>query len=84
MSPGLSGIITALIRARKIFHRLDSYLIFRIAVSLNVMLFFFFAAAGMHFIVPTYVIVLVALINDCIMLSMSYDYVSPSPVPIDW
>lgn len=84
LTPGLSGIVTALTRARKIFQRLDAYLIFRIAVSLTVMVFFFLAAAAMHFIVPTYVIVLVALINDCIMLSMSYDYVTPSPVPVEW
>ncbi len=81
LSPGLSGIVTALTRSRKIFHRLDSYLIFRIAVSCDVAIFFFIAAVAMHFIVPTYVI---ALINDCIMISMSFDYVTPSPLPVEW
>lgn len=84
LSPGLSGIVTALTRSRKIFHRLDSYLIFRIAVSCDVAIFFFLAAATMKFIVPTYVIVLVALINDIIMISMSFDYVTPSPLPVEW
>lgn len=84
LTPGLSGIVTALTRSRKIFHRLDSYLIFRIAVSCDVAIFFFLAAVAMHFIVPTYVIVLVALINDMIMVSMSFDYVTPSPLPVEW
>jgi hypothetical protein len=84
LSPGLSGIVTALTRSRKIFHRLDSYLIFRIAVSCDVAIFFFIAAVAMHFIVPTYVIVLIALINDCIMISMSFDFVTPSPLPVEW
>ncbi len=84
LSPGLSGIVTALTRSRKIFHRLDSYLIFRIAVSCDVAIFFFLAAVAMHFIVPTYVIVLIALINDCIMISMSFDYVTPSQLPVEW
>ena len=84
LTPGLSGIVTALLRARKIFHRLDSYLIFRIAVSVDVAVFFFLAAVAMDFIVPTYVIVLIALINDVIMISMSYDYVTPSQLPVEW
>lgn len=84
LTPGLSGIVTALTRSRKIFHRLDSYLIFRIAVSIDIAVFYFLAAAAMHFIVPTYVIVLTALINDIIMISMSFDYVTASPLPVDW
>ncbi len=38
-APGLSIIITALIKARQIFHRMNAYAIYRIAETLRVLLF---------------------------------------------
>lgn len=43
VEPGLSVIITAMVKAREIFLRMKSYVIYRIACTLTLLLFMFFA-----------------------------------------
>ena len=42
-SDGLSTIITAIVKAREIFHRLRNYVIYRVACTIQLVCFFFFA-----------------------------------------
>lgn len=54
---GIGTIITAISRSRMIFRRLETYIIYRIASSLLILGFFFFAIVVLKFEFPTWVLV---------------------------
>jgi H+-transporting ATPase len=65
MTPGLSVIIDAIKESRKIFQRMSSYAIYRIAETLRVLLFMTLAILIFNFYPLTAVmIVMLALLND--------------------
>ena len=73
---GLSVIIDAIKESRKIFHRMNSYAIYRIAETLRVLLFMTAAILIFNFFPLTAVmIVMLALFNDGSILSIAYDNV---------
>ena len=76
MAPGLSVIIDAIKESRKIFQRMNSYAIYRIAETLRVLLFMTLAILIFNFYPLTAVmIVMLALLNDGAILSIAYDNV---------
>jgi H+-transporting ATPase len=76
MSPGLSVIIDAIKESRRIFQRMNSYAIYRIAETLRVLLFMTLAILVFNFYPVTAVmIVIIALLNDGAILSIAYDNV---------
>ena len=90
MTPGLSVIIDAIKESRKIFQRMNSYAIYRIAETLRVLLFMTLAILVFNFYPLTAVmIVMLALLNDGAILSIAYDNVhytqrSPKPGTCAW
>ncbi|PJE05977.1 MAG: plasma-membrane proton-efflux P-type ATPase [Legionella sp.] len=75
-TPGLSVIIDAIKESRKIFQRMNSYAIYRIAETLRVLLFMTTAILIFNFYPLTAVmIVMLALLNDGAILSIAYDNV---------
>ena len=65
MTAGLSVIVDAIKESRKIFQRMNSYAIYRIAETLRVLLFMTLAILGFNFYPLTAVmIVMLALLND--------------------
>lgn len=83
-TPGLSVIITAIVRSRKIFQRMNNYAIYRINVSMQLLLFFFLSNIALQFQLPAFVVVLMALLNDATVMSIAYDKVLPSNRPEFW
>eukprot|EP00698_Gefionella_okellyi_P014000 TRINITY_DN386_c0_g1_i1.p1 TRINITY_DN386_c0_g1~~TRINITY_DN386_c0_g1_i1.p1 ORF type:complete len:949 (+),score=233.07 TRINITY_DN386_c0_g1_i1:49-2847(+) len=83
-TPGLSVIITAIIRSRKIFQRMNNYAVYRINVSLQLLLFFFFSILLLSFHLPAIVVILMALLNDFTVMSIAYDKVFPAEQPDRW
>jgi H+-transporting ATPase len=76
MTPGLSVIIDAIKESRRIFQRMNSYAIYRIAETLRVLLFMTLAILVFNFFPLTAVmIVMLALLNDGAILSIAYDNV---------
>jgi H+-transporting ATPase len=76
MTTGLSVIIDAIKESRKIFQRMNSYAIYRIAETLRVLLFMTLAILIFNFYPLTAVmIVMLALLNDGAILSIAYDNV---------
>ena len=76
MTPGLSVIIDAIKESRRIFQRMNSYAIYRIAETLRVLLFMTLAILVFNFYPLTAVmIVMLALLNDGAILSIAYDNV---------
>jgi H+-transporting ATPase len=85
MTPGLSVIIDAIKESRKIFQRMNSYAIYRIAETLRVLRFMTLAILVFNFYPVTAVmIVMIALLNDGAILSIAYDNVRYRNQPEAW
>jgi H+-transporting ATPase len=85
MTPGLSVIIEAIKESRKIFQRMNSYAIYRIAETLRVLLFMTLSILVFNFYPLTAVmIVMLALLNDGAILSIAYDNVRYRDQPEAW
>ena len=85
MTPGLSVIIDAIKESRKIFQRMNSYAIYRIAETLRVLFFMTLAILIFNFYPLTAVmIVMLALLNDGAILSIAYDNVHYKDQPEAW
>ncbi len=85
LTPGLSVIIDAVKESRKIFQRMTSYSIYRIAETVRVLLFMTLSILVFNFYPVTAVmIVLLALLNDGAILSIAYDQVHYSDQPEAW
>jgi len=85
LAPGLSVVIDAVREARKIFQRMNSYAIYRIAETIRVLLFMTLSILVFNFYPVTAVmIVLLALLNDGAILSIAYDRVRYSEEPEKW
>ena len=84
-TPGLSVIIDAIKESRRIFQRMNSYAIYRIAETLRVLLFMTLAILVFNFYPLTAVmIVMLALLNDGAILSIAYDNVHYKDAPEAW
>jgi len=84
-TPGLSVIIDAIKESRRIFQRMNSYAIYRIAETLRVLLFMTLAILVFNFYPVTAVmIVMLALLNDGAILSIAYDNVHYRNQPEAW
>jgi H+-transporting ATPase len=83
--PGLSVIIDAIKESRKIFQRMNSYAIYRIAetirvlfvVTLSILIFNFYPVTAI-------MIVLLALLNDFAIMSIAYDRAEYALKPNRW
>ncbi|MGD1149079.1 MAG: plasma-membrane proton-efflux P-type ATPase [Thermoanaerobaculaceae bacterium] len=85
LTPGLSVIIDAIKESRKIFQRMTSYAVYRIAETIRVLLFMTLSILVFNFYPVTAVmIVLLALLNDGAILSIAYDKVRYSNDPEAW
>lgn len=80
VTPGLSVIITAMIRSRKIFRRLLNYVIYRLSATTQILVFVFIAVIFLTefddrtaFEVPAIVLVLITIINDGTIMTIAYD-----------
>ena len=85
LNPGLSVIVDAIKESRKMFQRMNSYAIYRIAETIRVLLFMTLSILVFNFYPVTAVmIVLLALLNDGAILSIAYDRVRYSNRPEAW
>jgi H+-transporting ATPase len=85
LTPGLSVIIDVMKESRKIFQRMNSYAIYRIAETLRVLFFMTLAILVFNFYPLTAVmIVMLVLLNDGAILSIAYDNVHYKDMPEAW
>lgn len=83
--PGLSVIIDAIKQSRKIFQRMNSYAIYRMAETIRVLLFITTSIMVFNFYpVTAIMIVLLALFNDAPIMAIAYDNVRYSNEPEAW
>ena len=85
LASGLSVIIDAIKESRRIFQRMNSYAIYRIAETLRVLFFMTLAILVFNFYPVTAVmIVMIAVLNDGAILSIAYDNVHYKDEPEAW
>jgi H+-transporting ATPase len=93
--PGLSTIVHGIILSRCIFVRMRSFITYRIAATLQLLVFFFIAVLTLHpgdfhegwddfFHLPVLMLMLITLLNDGTLISVGYDNVMPSKTPQLW
>ncbi|MEX1661852.1 plasma-membrane proton-efflux P-type ATPase [Thioclava sp. 15-R06ZXC-3] len=84
-TPGLSTIISAVEEARRIFERMTSYTIYRIAMTIDIMLFVVLAMLifGVYPLTAV-MIILLALLDDIPIMTIAYDNTWLSKKPVRW
>ncbi|ODV91152.1 hypothetical protein CANCADRAFT_24736 [Tortispora caseinolytica NRRL Y-17796] len=84
LAPGLSAIIDALKTSRQIFHRMYSYVVYRIALSLHLEIFLGLWIAILNTSLNIELIVFIAIFADVATLAIAYDNAPYSPRPVKW
>ncbi|MGB5011435.1 MAG: hypothetical protein WBO88_14320, partial [Candidatus Dechloromonas phosphoritropha] len=84
-APGLSVINGAIDEARRIFGRINSYLIYRIALTIDIMFVVVLSTIFLGFSPLTAImIVVMSLLDDLPMMTIAYDNTPVSPKPVRW
>jgi H+-transporting ATPase len=84
-APGLSTIINAIRVSREIFQRIESYIYYRIAMTLDIM-FTVVASIVIFEFQPVTAIMIVglALLDDIPIMTIAYDNAPVAPRPVRW
>ena len=84
-APGLSTIINAIGVSRQIFQRIESYIHYRIAMTLDIMIVVVASIVLFQFQPLTAImIVALALLDDIPIMTIAYDNVPVAPLPVRW
>ncbi|MGB0085133.1 MAG: HAD-IC family P-type ATPase [Rhodomicrobiaceae bacterium] len=84
-APGLAVIATAIEEARRIFERMNSYAIYRIAETIRLLLFMTASILIFNFYpVTAIMVVLLALLNDLPIMMIAYDNAPIALRPVRW
>ncbi len=85
MAPGLSVIVDAIEQARVVFERMRSYVIYRIAETIRIILFITLAIVVFNFYpITAIMIILLALLNDIPIMAIAYDHTKVREKPVRW
>jgi H+-transporting ATPase len=84
-APGLSTVIDAIDEARRIFERIINYILFRVAMTLDIMFVVVLATVFFGFSPLTPVmIILIALLDDIPIMTIAYDNTRLPKGPVRW
>src|SRR5437867_6766553 len=84
-APGLLVIIEGIAEARRIFERMMSYVLYRIAMSFAIMVFVVLASIYYHFFPLTAIMLIaLALLDDVPIMTIAFDNASVPPQPVKW
>ncbi|KAF7790541.1 hypothetical protein EIP86_001497 [Pleurotus ostreatoroseus] len=82
--PGLSTIVHAIRGSRVIFQRMRNYSIYACAVTIRIVVCFAILAFAFKFDFPPFMVLIIALLNDGTIMTLSVDRVLPSNSPDSW
>ncbi|KAI0760789.1 plasma-membrane proton-e [Fomes fomentarius] len=82
--PGLSTIVHAIRGSRIIFQRMRNYAIYACAVTIRIVVCFAILAFAFKFDFPPFMVLIIALLNDGTIMTLSVDRVLPSNTPDSW
>ena len=84
-APGLSVLNNAIDEARRIFGRITSYTIYRVALTMDIMFLVVLSIVFLNFAPLTAImIVLMSLLDDVPIMTIAYDNTPVSEKPIRW
>jgi H+-transporting ATPase len=84
-APGLSVINSAIDEARRIFGRINSYTIYRVALTMDIMFLVVLSTLLLDFTPLTAImIVILAVLDDAPIMTIAYDNTEVAPQPIRW
>jgi H+-transporting ATPase len=85
IGPGIKVIIDAIKEARKIFERMKSYTIFRIAETIRIIIFMTLAIIIYDvYPITALMIIVLALLNDIPIMTIAYDNTKVREQPVRW
>ncbi|XRO77198.1 plasma-membrane proton-efflux P-type ATPase [Methanocaldococcus sp. 10A] len=85
LSPGISVIVDAIQEARRIFQRMESYVIYRITETIRILFFVELCILILGiYPITALMIVLLAILNDIPILAIAYDNVIEPKYPVKW
>ncbi|XP_058067547.1 ATPase 9, plasma membrane-type [Magnolia sinica] len=82
--PGLSVIISAVLTSRAIFQRMKNYTIYAVSITIRIVLGFMLIALIWKFDFSPFMVLVIAILNDGTIMTISKDRVKPSPLPDSW
>ncbi|BAT82237.1 hypothetical protein LR48_Vigan07g234400 [Vigna angularis] len=82
--PGLSVIISAVLTSRAIFQRMKNYTIYAVSITIRIVFGFLFIALIWKFDFAPFMVLIIAILNDGTIMTISKDRVKPSPLPDSW
>ncbi|CAM6095500.1 unnamed protein product [Calypogeia fissa] len=82
--PGLSVIISAILTSRCIFQRMKNYTIYAVSITIRIVLGFMLMALIWKFDFSPFMILIIAILNDGTIMTISKDIVTPSLKPDSW
>ncbi|KNA05778.1 hypothetical protein SOVF_187100 [Spinacia oleracea] len=82
--PGLSVIISAVLTSRAIFQRMKNYTIYAVSITIRIVFGFLLVVLIWKYDFPPFMVLIIAILNDGTIMTISKDRVKPSPVPDSW
>ncbi|GAB2268817.1 ATPase 10, plasma membrane-type [Dionaea muscipula] len=82
--PGLSVIVSAVLTSRAIFQRMKNYTIYAVSITIRIVLGFMLLALIWEYDFPPFMVLIIAILNDGTIMTISTDRVKPSPRPDSW
>nr|CAA59800.1 H(+)-transporting ATPase [Zea mays] len=82
--PGLSVIISAVLTSRAIFQRMKNYTIYAVSITIRIVLGFMLIALIWQYDFSPFMVLIIAILNDGTIMTISKDRVKPSPLPDSW
>ncbi|CAF1893009.1 hypothetical protein Bca4012_048731 [Brassica carinata] len=82
--PGLSVIISAVLTSRAIFQRMKNYTIYAVSITIRIVFGFMLIALIWKFDFSPFMVLIIAILNDGTIMTISKDKVVPSPTPDSW
>lgn len=84
-APGLSTIISAVQEGRRIFQRMQSYVLYRVVETLRILVFVTATILLLHFYpISAFLLIILALLNDLPIIAVSTDNVEYGEKPERW
>ncbi|XP_017978099.1 PREDICTED: plasma membrane ATPase [Theobroma cacao] len=82
--PGLSVIVCAVLTSRAIFQRMKNYTIYAVSITIRIVFGFMLLALIWKFDFSPFMVLIIAILNDGTIMTISKDRVKPSPMPDSW
>ncbi|KAI3953109.1 hypothetical protein MKW98_020304 [Papaver atlanticum] len=82
--PSLSVIIHAVRTSRSIFQKMKNYTIYAVSITIRIVLGFMLLILIWKYDLPPFMVLVIAILNDGTIMTISKDRVKPSPNPDNW